>query len=95
MTFANDGAERLLGMASDSGGSVRITPSWTLLDPITGEETGLAQLASGGVLSRKPLFARWPDGTQTVFVFSATPMTAKSGELGGSIVAFDAATHRT
>ena len=62
VTFANEGAERLLGMTSDSGGSVSITPSWTLLDPSTGEETTLAQIASGGMLSRSPTVrpvARW------------------------------------
>ena len=95
VTFANEGAERLLGMASDSGGSVRITPSWTLLDPLTGQETNLSKIASGGPLSRKSLFARWPDGTQTELVFSSTPMAAQGGELGGSIVAFDAASHRS
>jgi len=94
VTFANEGAERLLGMTSDSGGSVSITPSWTLLDPSTGGETTLAQIASGGMLSRTPLVARWPDGTQTELVFSSTPMSAHGGELGGSIVAFEAAGHR-
>jgi PAS domain-containing protein len=94
VTFANEGAERLLGMTSDSGGSVRITPSWTLFDPMTAEETTLAQIASGGALSRKPLFARWPDGTQTELVFSSTPMSTHAGELGGSIIAFEAASHR-
>ena len=94
VTFANEGAERLLGMTSDSGGSVSITPSWTLLDPSTGEETTLAQIASGGMLSRAPLVARWPDGTQSELVFSSTPMSAHGGELGGSIVAFETASHR-
>jgi len=94
VTFANEGAERLLGMASDTGGSVRITPSWRLFDPITGQETNLSKIASGGPMSRKSLFARWPDGTQTELVFSSTPMAAHSGEFGGSIVAFDAAGHR-
>lgn len=95
VTFANEGAERLLGMSSDSGGSVRITPSWVLIDPVTAEATTLAQIASAGAFSRRPLLAKWPDGTQREFVFSSTPMTAQSGELGGSIVAFDAATHRS
>ncbi len=94
VTFANEGAERLLGMTSDSGGSVSITPSWILLDPLTAEETSLAQIAVGGPLTRRTLFARWPDGTQTELVFSSTPMTAHGGELGGSIVAFEAASHR-
>jgi PAS domain-containing protein len=94
VTFANEGAERVLGMTSDSGGSVSITPNWTLIDPTTGEETTLAQIASGGALARKPLDARWPDGTQTELVFSSTPMSTHGGELGGSIVAFEAAGHR-
>jgi len=94
VTFANEGADRLLGMTSDSGGSVSIAPSWTLLDPGTGEETSLSQIASGGALARRPLIARWPDGTQTELVFSSTPMSTHGGELGGSIVAFEAASHR-
>ncbi len=94
ITFANEGAERLLDMTSDTGGSVSITPSWTLHDPVTADEITLAQIASGMELSRKPLFARWPDGTQTEFLFSSTPMKARSGELGGSIIAFEAASHR-
>jgi len=94
VTFANDGAEQLLGMTSDSGGSVRIEPSWTLVDTQTGTTTSLAQIASGGALARKPLTARWPDGTQTELVFSSTPMSAQGGELGGSVVAFEAAGHR-
>ena len=94
VTFANEGAERLLGMTSDSGGSVRITPSWTLFDPVTAQEMTLAQIASGGALARRPLHAKWPDGTQTELVFSSTPMSAHGGELGGSIVAFEAASHR-
>ena len=62
VTFANEGAERLLGMASDSGGSVQITPSWTLFDPMTAEETTLAQIASGGALVAQAAvraLARW------------------------------------
>lgn len=94
VTFANEGAERLLGMTGGSGGSVSITPSWTLLDAATSEETTLAQIASGGEFSRKPLCAKWPDGTQTELVFSSTPMSTHEGELGGSIVAFEAASHR-
>jgi PAS domain-containing protein len=95
VTFANEGAERLLSMTSDSGGSVRITPSWTLFDPMTAVETTLSQIASGGAFSRRTLFARWPDGTQTELVFSSTPMSAHSGELGGSVVAFEAASRRS
>jgi PAS domain-containing protein len=95
ITFANEGAERLLGMTSDSGGSVRITPSWTLRDPLTGTETNLAEIASGDALERRSLLAQWPDGTTTELVFSSTPMSTHGGELGGSIVAFEAAGRRS
>jgi PAS domain-containing protein len=95
VTFANEGAERILGMASDTGGSVRLTPSWTLHDPLSGAEVTLGEIASGGPLMRKPLLVQWPDGMSTEFIFSATPMNAKGGELGGSVVAFDAAAKRS
>ena len=49
VTFANEGAERLLGMKSDTGGSVSITPSWTLLDPQTAEETSLALIGCSNI----------------------------------------------
>jgi PAS domain-containing protein len=94
VTFANEGAERMLGMTSDTGGSVLATPNWVLFDPATAAETSLSQLASGGAFSRRSLFAKWPDGTQTELVFSSTPMTAHGGELGGSIVAFEAESRR-
>ncbi|NTU71478.1 MAG: hypothetical protein HGB10_06630 [Coriobacteriia bacterium] len=91
VTFANEGAERILGMRSDTGGSVRITPSWTLVDPATSETVVLAQIASQGPLNRRRLTAQWPDGTSTDLVFSSTPMSSQSGDLGGSVIAFEAA----
>lgn len=89
VTFANEGAERLLGMSSDTGGSVSITPSWTLVDPLTGTKTTLSELASGAEVSRKSFIAQWPDGAQTELILSVTPMAARGGELGGSIIGFE------
>lgn len=94
ITFANEGAEHILGMASASGGSTSAAPDWVLADPSTAEKTTLAQLASGGAVSHRPLIATWSDGTQTELVFSSTPMLTHAGELGGSIIAFEAAGHR-
>lgn len=89
VTFANEGAERLLSMQSDSFGSVRITPSWTLLDLADGSPTSLAAIASDGPLVRKPFRVRWPDGSSLDIVMSCTPMSGRGGELGGSVVAFE------
>jgi len=89
VVFANEGADRILGMQSDSLGSVRVTPSWRLSDPVTGKPVTLEQIASGGRLVRVPLRATWPDGAYANLVFSATPMNADDGALGGSVVGFE------
>ncbi len=62
VTFANEGAERLLGMTSDSGGSVSITPSWTLLDPSHGRgDDACADRLRGNALAHPTCcpVARW------------------------------------
>ena len=89
VVFANEGAERILGVQSDSGGSLRVTPSWRLTNPVTGEDTSLEGIASEGRLVRVPLRAQWPDGRSTQLVLSATPMSGNDGHLGGSVVAFE------
>jgi PAS domain-containing protein len=89
VVFANEGAERILGMHSDSLGSLRVTPSWRLSDPLTGRPVTLAQIASGGKLVRVPLRATWPDGNSVNLLFSATPMNVQDGALGGSVVGFE------
>jgi len=94
VTFANEGAERLLSTQSDAFGSVQITPSWTLVDPSDGSSTSLGEIASGGALVRRPLRVKWPDGTMLDIVLSSTPMSGKGGELGGSVVAFEPAASR-
>ena len=94
VSFSNDGAERILGLKSDEGGSLRITPPWRLSDPMTGDELTLAELASGGELVRKPLRATWPDGRRTDLSVSVTPMSSDGAELGGSVIAFEDVTAR-
>ncbi len=95
VTFANEGAERVLGLASDEGGSLRITPPWRLSDPLTGEEVTFAELASGGELVRRPLRATWPDGQVTELTLSVTPMASGVADIGGSVIAFEDTTPRS
>ena len=92
VVFANEGAERILGMQSDSLGSVRVTPSWRLSDPMTGKPVTLDEIASGGRLVRVPLRATWPDGQSASLVFSATPMNVHDGAHGGTVIGFEADT---
>jgi PAS domain-containing protein len=89
VVFANEGAERILGMKSDSFGSLRVTPSWRLSDPMTGRPVTLEQIASGSRIVRMPLRATWPDGRSASLVFSATPMNVQDGALGGSVIGFE------
>jgi PAS domain S-box-containing protein len=94
ISFSNEGAERILGLASDQGGSLHLTPPWALSDPRSGESTSLGQIASGPPLVRKPIRATWPDGRQTDLIVSSTPMSEAGGALGGTVVAFEDVTTR-
>lgn len=94
ITFSNEGAERILGLQSDTGGSLHITPSWTLRNPLTGHTVTLGDIATAGVIVRRPFIAEWPDRHSTALTLSATPMTGRSGKPEGSVVAFEDVTGR-
>jgi len=94
ITFSNEGAERILGLQSDTLGSVHLTPSWTLRDPMNGEVLTLADLVAAGTITRRAFIAEWPDRHATSLTLSATPMSRPSGELDGSVVAFEDVTCR-
>jgi PAS domain-containing protein len=87
--FSNEGAERILGLQSDSGGSLHLTPSWSLRSPLTGETVTLSDLAAAGTIVRRPFIAEWPDRRSTTLSLSATPMSGRDGKLEGSVVAFE------
>jgi len=89
ITFSNEGAERILGLQSDTLGSVHLTPSWTLRDPMSGEVLTLADIVAAGTITRRPFIAEWPDQRTTSLTLSATPMNRESGERDGSVVAFE------
>lgn len=89
ITFSNEGAERILSLQSDTLGSVHLTPSWTLRDPMSGEIFTLADLVAAGTITRRPFVAEWPDRHATSLTLSATPMNRASGERDGSVVAFE------
>lgn len=94
ITFSNEGAERILGLQSDTGGSLHITPAWTLRNPLTGYAVTLGDIAAAGVIVRRPFIAEWPGGRTTPLTLSATPMSGRNGEPEGSVVAFEDATGR-
>lgn len=89
ITFANEGAERILGLQSDAYGSVHLTPSWTLHDPMSGTAFTLADIVAAGLITRRSFIAEWPDRRATSLTLSATPMNRASGERDGSVVAFE------
>jgi len=89
ITFSNEGAERILGLQSDTLGSVHLTPSWTLRDPMSGDAFTLADIVAAGTITRRPFIAEWPDRHSTSLTLSATPMNRASGERDGSVVAFE------
>jgi PAS domain-containing protein len=89
ITFSNEGAERILGLQSDTMGSVHLTPSWVLRDPMTGTAFTLADIVSAGTITRRTFIAEWPDNHATSLTLSATPMNRASGERDGSVVAFE------
>ena len=94
VSFSNDGAERILGLHSDSLGTLHLTPSWTLRDPMTGTAVTLADLVRAGAIERRPFVAEWPDRQSTSLMLSATPMGTTSGAPGGSVIAFEDVTRR-
>lgn len=89
ITFSNLGAERILGLKSDTLGSIHLTPSWTLRDPMTGQTLTLSDIAKAGMIVRYPYVVEWPDRRSTSITLSATPMQSTSGSPGGSVVAFE------
>lgn len=89
ITFSNEGAERILGLQSDTMGSVHLTPSWVLRDPMTGTELTLADIVTAGTITRRTFIAEWPDRRATSLMLSATPMSRANGEREGSVVAFE------
>ncbi len=94
ITFSNEGAERILGLQSDTLGSVHLTPSWTLRDPMNGNVFTLADIVAAGTITRRTFIAEWPDRRATSLTLSATPMNRASGERDGSVVAFEDVTCR-
>jgi len=94
IAFANQGAERILGLQSDDGGSLRITPQWRLRNPLSGATVTLGDIAAGGSIERRPFIAEWPDRRATSLTLSSTPMYGADGELNGSVVAFEDVTGR-
>jgi len=89
ISFANRSAERILGLRSDSLGTLHLTPSWTLRDPMTGRGVTLRDIAGAGEIVRRPYVAEWPDRRSTALTLSATPMGGDNGSPGGSVVAFE------
>lgn len=94
IAFSNEGAERILALQGDTLGSVHLTPSWTLRDPMTGEAFTLADIVDADIITRCPFIAEWPDGHVTSLTLSATPMNREGGERDGSVVAFEDVTGR-
>lgn len=94
VSFSNSGAERILGLKSDSFGTLHLTPSWTLRNPMTGTAVTLADLVSAGEIERRPFVAEWPDRQATSLMLSATPMETIDGSPGGSVIAFEDVTRR-
>ena len=89
IAFSNQGAERILGLQSDTGGSLHLTPSWTLRNPLSGQNVTLSDIATAGIIVRRPYIAEWPDRRSTSLTLSATPMYGRDGEFEGSVVAFE------
>lgn len=89
ITFTNEGAERILGLRYEDGGSTRVTPEWTLRNAMSGEAVELRDIANAGTIVRRSLIAEWPDHRSTTLVLSATPMNGRDGQLEGSVVAFE------
>ena len=94
ISFSNQGAERILGLQSDAFGSIHLTPSWTLRDPLSGKAVTLADLASEGEIVRRPYIAEWPGRQSTSLTLSATPMQGADGAPGGSVIAFEDVSRR-
>ena len=89
ISFANQGAERILGLRSDTQGTLHLTPSWILRDPVTGIAMTLRDIANLGEIVRRPYLAEWPDRQSTALTLSATAMASSDGSPGGSVVAFE------
>jgi len=61
---------------------------------MNGEVLTLADLVAAGTITRRTFIAEWPDRHATSLTLSATPMSRASGELDGSVVAFEDVTCR-
>lgn len=94
ITFSNEGAERILGLQGDNGGSLHIEPEWKLHNPLSGETVTLSDIVAAGVIVRRPFTAEWPDRRSTSLTLSATPMNGRDGTREGSVVAFEDITGR-
>ncbi len=93
ITFANDPARHMLGIAESPDTGMLTHPAWTLVDA-EGGAAPLENLAGDQRISGARRIMTWPDGRRQQFMFSVTPMSDASSSLGGAVVAVEAVTGR-
>lgn len=94
ITFANEGAKRILELAEDAGtGSFR-PGAWTMRYPADALRLRDGQSAFGKIVAEGPhhlalVEVHWEDKHVTTLSLSSTPMQDRTGRVGGAVVAFE------
>jgi PAS domain-containing protein len=93
ITFANDPARNMLGIAESPDTGMLTHPAWTLADA-DGHDAPLGDLVAGRPVSGARRVLTWPDARRQQFMFSVTPMNDATASLGGAVIAVEAITNR-
>jgi PAS domain S-box-containing protein len=91
VVFANESAKRVLELEEEAGTGAYRTPGWKVRDPKGAgpASTSFEQFARGNTFDGVERVVEWPSGHKVILSMSATPMHDRSGNVGGSVVAFE------
>lgn len=88
VTFANEPARNLLGIAEDSDTGRLVVAPWRMADA-RGRDMTLADLVRDQPVAGERVVMRWPSGQRTQAMVRARPMADSDGSLGGAVVTIE------
>lgn len=90
ITFANEAARSMLGVAEDEGTGRLTAEAWEMTDE-SGAASSLGELLDAPEATGLKRAIVFPDGKRSALIFSVTTMGDHSSELGGAVVAVERA----